>query len=115
MIKGSRYLVQSGQKGAEHKTSKDYPDTIIGENMLFCRFPGSPSLLFLLGYPDVGGLGSRRADVLRGNRHQFSRLAGSKGKPSKRWGGWSEGKNINGTYLKVLLRRTATRDVIYLR
>jgi hypothetical protein len=49
--------------------------------MPFGRFPGRSSLGFLLGdrVPVVGRLRGRGTDVLRGNRHQYSRLAGTTG------------------------------------
>jgi hypothetical protein len=41
-------LVQSGQRNASHETRYDYPETVIRENMLFCRFPRGASFWFLL-------------------------------------------------------------------
>ena len=40
-------LVQSGQRNASEETRHDYPDTVIRENMLFCRLPGGASFLLV--------------------------------------------------------------------
>jgi hypothetical protein len=71
------YLVESGQSHAGHETRNDDPKTIIRDNMLFCRYPGGTSLWFLLGrqqVPVLDKLRGCRVDMLRGNRHQDSRL-----------------------------------------
>lgn len=50
---GDRYLVQSCQKNTSHETWNDYPETIIGENMLFYSLPGGASFWFLLRWWQV--------------------------------------------------------------
>ena len=41
-------LVQSGQKDTTHEARKYYPQTILGEDLLFIGFPGRSGLAMLL-------------------------------------------------------------------
>ena len=41
------YLVQSGQENATHEASKDYPETVLREDLLFIVLPRGPDFAFL--------------------------------------------------------------------